>query len=135
MNLMPGRGLIDAARERVLTMYGGAIGQDRHKVITPALVLDIASTQRNIDQMAAELHGRHAGIRPHIKVHKSPDLARRQIAAGAVGLSTATVWEAIVMAEAGIDDLFVVNTVAEPDKVRVIAELARGRRVLCLRST
>ena len=60
-----------------------------------------------------------------MKVHKSPELARRQMAAGALGLCTATVWEAMVMFEAGIKDIFVVNTIAGPDKIRPLAELAR----------
>ncbi len=50
--------------------------------------------------------------------------------AGAVGLSMATVWEAAVLAAAGLDDLFVVNTVSHPDKIRLLAELARDRRIL-----
>jgi D-serine deaminase-like pyridoxal phosphate-dependent protein len=53
-----------------------------------------------------------------------------QSEAGAQGFSTATVWEAVVLAEAGCDDLFVVNTVAGPAKIGVLAALARERRVL-----
>ena len=71
-----------------------------------------------------------ATIRPHYKTHKSPDLARRQLQAGAGGLSMATVWEAAVLAAAGMDDLFVVNTVAHPAKLRLLAELARDHRIL-----
>jgi D-serine deaminase-like pyridoxal phosphate-dependent protein len=96
---------------------------------TPALVLDIDAAQRNIDHMASRLAELPAGIRPHIKVHKSPDLALRQMAAGALGLCTATVWEAMVMFEAGVDDLFVVNTIAGQDKIRALAELAREARI------
>jgi D-serine deaminase-like pyridoxal phosphate-dependent protein len=119
------------AYEQVQRDYGGAIGQRRDELITPALVLDIDAAQRNIDRMADELRelGR-ATIRPHYKTHKSPDVARRQVAAGAGGLSMATVWEADVLAAAGLDDLFVVNTVAHPDKMRVLAELARDHRIL-----
>jgi D-serine deaminase-like pyridoxal phosphate-dependent protein len=94
-------------------------------------VLDIDAAQRNIDRMARELAllgG--AAIRPHYKTHKSPDLARRQVDAGAGGLSMATVWEAAVLAAAGMDDLFVVNTVAHPGKLRVLAGLARDHRIL-----
>ncbi len=69
-------------------------------------------------------------IRPHIKVHKSIELAQLQVDAGAMGLSTATVWEATALAWGGLDDLFVVNTVSHPEKLRVLAELARGHRVL-----
>jgi D-serine deaminase-like pyridoxal phosphate-dependent protein len=129
---MPDSALIlQAAYEQVRSQYAAAIGQRRDQLITPALVLDIDAAQRNIDHMAAELRmlGR-ATIRPHYKTHKSPDLARRQLAAGAGGLSMATVWEAAVLASAGMDDLFVVNTVSHPAKIRVLAELARDHRIL-----
>ena len=130
MTLTPGRAaIIDAATKRVQAMYGGAVGRKRQELITPSLVLDVDALQRNIDRMAARIAELPAGIRPHIKVHKSPEIGRRQMAAGALGLCTATVWEAMVMFEAGIDDLFVVNTIAGPDKIRALAELARDARI------
>jgi D-serine deaminase-like pyridoxal phosphate-dependent protein len=121
--------LIGTATDRVKAMYGNAIGRRRQELVTPALVLDIDAAQRNIDRMASRIRELPAGIRPHIKVHKNPELARRQMAAGALGLCTATVWEAMVMFEAGIDDLFVVNTIAGPDKIKALAELARDARI------
>jgi D-serine deaminase-like pyridoxal phosphate-dependent protein len=123
--------LLQDSRDRVMRQYGAAIGRRRDELVTPALVLDVDAAQRNIDRMATEL--RRMGsttIRPHYKTHKSPDLARRQVQAGAGGLSMATVWEAAVLATAGLDDLFVVNTVSHPDKIRLLAELARDRRIL-----
>src|SRR6516162_3018175 len=124
-------GTLRDAYERARHEYGPAIGQRRDELITPALVLDVDAAQRNIDRMASELKqiGR-ATIRPHYKTHKSPDLARRQLEAGAGGLSMATVWEAAILAAAGMDDLFVVNTVAHPVKLRMLAELARDHRIL-----
>jgi D-serine deaminase-like pyridoxal phosphate-dependent protein len=123
--------ILQEAYDNVRREYAAAIGQRRDELITPALVLDVDAAQRNIDHMASELKrmGR-ATIRPHYKTHKSPDLARRQLQAGAGGLSMATVWEAAILAAAGMDDLFVVNMVAHPGKVRVLAELARDHRVL-----
>src|SRR5215831_5074480 len=123
--------ILPEAYERARQEYGEAIGQHREELVTPALVLDIDAAQRNIDHMAGELKqlGK-ATIRPHYKTHKSPDLARRQLQAGAGGLSMATVWEAAVLAAAGMDDLFVVNTVAHPAKLRTLAELARDHRIL-----
>jgi len=123
--------ILREAYDNVRREYAAAIGQRRDELITPALVLDVDAAQRNIDHMASELKriGR-ATIRPHYKTHKSPDLARRQLQAGAGGLSMATVWEAAILAAAGMDDLFVVNMVAHPGKVRVLAELARDHRVL-----
>ena len=123
--------LLPESRDRVMRQYGRAVGRRREELVTPALVLDIDAAQRNIDQMASELRRMgSATIRPHYKTHKSPDLARRQVHAGAAGLSMATVWEAAVLAAAGLDDLFVVNTVSHPDKIRLLAELARDHRIL-----
>jgi D-serine deaminase-like pyridoxal phosphate-dependent protein len=123
--------LLAQARDLVMRQYGQAVGRRRDELVTPALVLDIDAAQRNIDRMASELRRLgQATIRPHYKTHKSPDLARRQVQAGAGGLSMATVWEAAVLASDGFDDLFVVNTVAHPDKIRLLAELARDRRIL-----
>jgi D-serine deaminase-like pyridoxal phosphate-dependent protein len=123
--------ILKDAYEAVRQQYGQAIGLRREELITPALVLDIDAAQRNIDHMARELKRMGAAtIRPHYKTHKSPDLARRQVQAGAGGLSMATVWEAAVLAAAGMDDLFVVNTVAHPAKLRMLAELARDHRIL-----
>lgn len=74
---------------------------------TPFLVVDLARLEANIAAMAAL--GRHRGValRPHAKTHKSPAIARRQLAHGAVGLTVATVSEAEVFTAAGVRDLFV----------------------------
>jgi D-serine deaminase-like pyridoxal phosphate-dependent protein len=123
--------ILQESYDQVRRDYGAAIGRRRAELVTPALVLDIDAAQRNIDHMASELKQIGAAvIRPHYKAHKNPDIARRQVAAGAGGLSMATVWEAVVLAAAGFDDLFVVNTVAHPAKLRVLAELAREHRIL-----
>jgi D-serine deaminase-like pyridoxal phosphate-dependent protein len=123
--------ILQESYDRARQEYGGSIGQRRAELVTPALVLDIDAAQRNIDHMASELKSiGGATIRPHYKTHKSPDLARRQLAAGACGLSMATVWEAAILAAAGMDDLFVVNTVAHPAKLAALAELARDHRIL-----
>ena len=74
---------------------------------TPFLHVDIDQVQRNIDGMAD--WSRRSGIvlRPHAKTHKSIELARLQIAAGAVGITVATVGEAEVFAAAGFSDIFI----------------------------
>jgi D-serine deaminase-like pyridoxal phosphate-dependent protein len=116
--------------EEVLEWYGGSIGRRVEEVPTPALLLDLGAAERNIARMAAALEGLSCRIRPHVKTHKCAELAARQVAAGAIGISTATVSEAVALAWAGIDDLFVVNTISHPEKLRVLAGLARSRRVL-----
>jgi D-serine deaminase-like pyridoxal phosphate-dependent protein len=118
------------AKGRVRRAYGGAIGRGKDSLATPALLLDLEAAERNIRKMAERLRSLPAAIRPHIKAHKSPELARKQVEAGAIGISVATVWEAIVMARSGLDHIFVVNTVAGPEKIRALAMLARDTDVM-----
>jgi D-serine deaminase-like pyridoxal phosphate-dependent protein len=118
------RDVLRETTDRVRRDYGGAIGRHRAEVVTPALILDLPAAKRNIAHMADRLTSLGATIRPHIKVHKSPELSHLQVDAGAIGMSVATVWEAIVLVDAGLDHVFVVNTVAGPAKIRALAELA-----------
>lgn len=122
--------LLSATRERVLDEYGDEIGRDVTNVVTPALILDLPTASRNITHMAEEISKTRAGIRPHIKTHKSPDLAYIQQSHGILGLSTASVWEVVVMAAAGFDNIFLVNTVADPARIEALLEVARERNVM-----
>lgn len=74
---------------------------------TPVVVVDLDRVEARIAAMAAVMRERGVALRPHAKTHKSIELARRQLAAGAVGLTVATLGEAEVFADAGIGDLFV----------------------------
>ena len=89
---------ITSKRQVTLEDYRAAIGRSRHDLITPALVLDLDVARDNIRNMVEYMRTVSAKLRPHIKVHKSPEIARMQMEAGeVVGLTTATVWEAVVM--------------------------------------
>jgi len=128
--LAPAAGAIQETRDRVSHAYGSAIGRQRHELITPALILDLPAARRNIEKMANRLKTMPAKLRPHIKVHKSPELARMQVDAGAIGISTATVWEAIVMVRSGLDSIFIVNTIAGREKLAALAAIARDANVM-----
>src|SRR5438128_8046859 len=128
--LAPAVGAIQETRHRVSHAYGSAIGRHRHELITPALILDLPAARRNIEKMANRLKTMPAKLRPHIKVHKSPELARMQVDAGAIGISTATVWEAIVMVRSGLDSIFIVNTMAGREKLAELAAIARAAKVM-----
>src|ERR1700716_3621972 len=121
---------IQETRERVKLAYASAIGRRRRDVVTPALILDLPAARRNIAKMADRLKAMPAKLRPHIKVHKSPELARMQVDAGAIGISTATVWEAIVMVRSGLDSIFIVNTIAGREKLAALAAIARDANVM-----
>jgi D-serine deaminase-like pyridoxal phosphate-dependent protein len=120
---------VSSGRDRWVERYRNQIGRARHEVATPALLLDLDLAKRNIATMAEKFRDLPAELRPHVKVHKSVELARLQIEAGAIGVACATAWEAVAMAGGGIDDVLVANQVVQPDKVAAIAALARDHRI------
>ena len=115
-------------RSEVRRQYADCVGRPCGALPTPALLLDLATVRMNIAAMASWTRG-HAAIRPHVKVHKSPEIARLQIDGGAVGITCATVAEALAMADAGLEDILVANEVLDPDKLRLLAQVARACRV------
>ena len=111
--------------------YKSYIGRPRHDLITPALILDLDVARKNITNMAEYMSRVSAKLRPHIKVHKSPELGRMQMEAGeSIGLTTATVWEALVMVRGGIDDILIANEVVGEEKIRTLADLAREAHMI-----
>lgn len=107
-----------------LRLHGELIGRQgsRRQLNTPALIVDIDALDANIAAMAefARRHG--VALRPHAKTHKSADIARRQIAAGALGVCCAKLGEAEALAEAGIGGLHITSAVVAPQGIdRLIA--------------
>lgn len=117
--------IISEAHEKARALYHSALGRKRNELVTPALILDLEVMRQNLALMAERMKNKPAKLRAHIKVHKSPHIARMQIEAGAIGIGTATIWEAIVIARAGISDVFVINQVVGPEKIKAAAHLAR----------
>ena len=107
-------------------LHAHLIGQQgsRAALNTPVLVLDVAVLDRNIATMAALARARGVALRPHAKTHKSVDIARRQIAAGAIGQCCAKIGEAEVLADGGIEGLLVTSPVAAPQAIARLAALA-----------
>ena len=102
-----------------------AIGQSIHDLDTPALILDLDVSDRNIQQMAQFFSDRPAQLRPHFKNHKCSELAIRQIKAGsAVGMTCANMVEAEALARAGIDDILIANQILGREKIRRLVDLA-----------
>ncbi len=96
------------------------------EIPTPALVVDVDAMERNIRRMAEFFAESACKLRPHFKAHKTPAIARRQLAAGScTGLTCATVGEAeIVVAEQLTDDILIANQVVGPGKAARVAKLA-----------
>ncbi len=92
---------------------------------TPALVIDVAAMERNIRRMAEYFAAGPCRLRPHFKAHKTPEIARRQLAAGScTGLTCATVSEAEVAADL-CRDILIANEPVGPGKGERVAALAR----------
>jgi len=90
---------------------------------TPALVVSAPRLERNIARMAEASRAGGFALRPHAKTHKCVQIAERQLAAGAVGLTVATIGEAEAFADAGVSDLFI----AYPLWLRSVSRLTRSR--------
>jgi D-serine deaminase-like pyridoxal phosphate-dependent protein len=107
-----------------IDLHKNLIGRQgsRRALNTPALVIDRDALQRNIEAMAAFARGKGIALRPHAKTHKSIDIARMQMAAGAVGVCCAKLGEAEVLATGGINAILITSPVVTPQAIeRLIA--------------
>lgn len=98
-------------------------GMTEAEVQTPCLVLDLDALERNIAKMAAYAAHKGMRLRVHGKMHKSVDVARLQIGAGAVGVCCQKVSEAEVFARGGISDILVSNQIRDPAKIDRLARM------------
>jgi D-serine deaminase-like pyridoxal phosphate-dependent protein len=91
---------------------------------TPVVLIDLDAVDRNIARMQEGASAKGFRLRPHIKTHKLPFIAHRQLAAGAVGICCQKLGEAEVMAAAGIRDIFVTFPIVGRPKWQRAARLA-----------
>lgn len=91
---------------------------------TPSVVIDLDVVERNIVRTQAICDAAGVASRPHIKTHKNPDLAKRQIEAGAIGITCQKIGEAEVMAEAGIADIMISYNLIGEEKMARLARVA-----------
>jgi D-serine deaminase-like pyridoxal phosphate-dependent protein len=115
---------------------------------TPAAVIDLDRVERNIGRVQKLCDQAGVANRPHIKTHKSPVIARMQLAAGATGITCQKLGEAEVMADGGIDDILIsynllgeakigrlgtllkrVTVTAAADNPTVVAALAQAGKI------
>ncbi len=109
-------------------LHAHLIGQQggRKAFNTPVLVIELDALERNIATMARFAKDRGLALRPHAKTHKSVDIAKRQLAAGAVGVCCAKLGEAEAMADGGIGAILITSpVVSAPAIERLIALNAR----------
>src|ERR1700676_1007199 len=100
------------------------IGQAKSALDTPALLVDLDVLEANIARIAAACRTYGVAWRPHSKAHKTPEIAKLQIAAGAIGVTCAKLGEAEVMATAGNRDILIANQIVGPIKIGRLVQLA-----------
>jgi D-serine deaminase-like pyridoxal phosphate-dependent protein len=91
---------------------------------TPAVIVDLDVMDQNLSRMADYCRNHQLLLRPHTKTHKIPELAKRQLASGATGITVAKLGEAEVMLNAGITDILIAYPIVGPQKARRLAQLA-----------
>jgi D-serine deaminase-like pyridoxal phosphate-dependent protein len=112
-----------------MTSPRDCIGRPVEALATPALLIEADVLEHNLAAMRDCVAGRPVAYRPHTKSHKSPVLAKMQIAAGARGVCCAKLGEAEVMVAGGVIDVHVTTPVAGPDKARRLASIACSGRL------
>ncbi|MFT3788804.1 MAG: alanine racemase [Tepidisphaeraceae bacterium] len=108
------------------------LGAPLDEIDTPALVLDLDAFERNLQSMARFCASAGVRLRPHAKTHKCVEVAKRQIALGAVGQCCQKVSEAEVLVNGGIGDVLVSNEVVGERKLDRLASLSQRATIgLC----
>jgi len=96
----------------------------RERLETPALVLDLEALEYNIAELAGHAARNNYKLRPVAKIHKSIEIARRQVAAGALGQCCATLAEAEILVDAGVPGVFLFTSVVTPGKIERLVRVA-----------
>lgn len=92
---------------------------------TPCIVIDVDKARRNLIRMQQEADRCSCALRPHVKTHKMPLFARMQVELGAKGITCAKVSEAEVMADGGLQDIFIAYPMVGEHRIRRAIALSR----------
>jgi len=110
-------------------MRSGWIGAEIQHLDTPVLLLDLDALHRNIARMAEFSRATGCHVRPHVKSHKTPRVARMQIDAGAIGVTCSKLGEAEVMVAGGINNILISTELVGESKLARLRSLARHANI------
>ena len=102
----------------------------KQELDTPALLVDLNRMEANLERMAGFFRTVPAKLRPHFKNHKCPDLAARQLDAGAIGITCATLREAECLVHHGIRSVLLANEIVDSARILRFVDLARRADVI-----
>src|SRR3977135_989577 len=106
-----------------------SVGISLEEIDTPALVLDLDALEGNLLRMADAAKESGVRLRPHAKSHKCAEIARAQIAAGAIGVCSQKVSEAEALVAGGVADVLVTNEIVGARKVERLGVLVQPEEV------
>ena len=106
------------------------IGIPKEEIDTPALLIDVDIMEANIQKMAGFFKTVNADLRPHVKTHKTPIIAHKQMEAGAIGMTCAKLGEAEAMIHAGIRDVLIANQIVGKQKIARLINLAKHSEIM-----
>ena len=106
------------------------IGRHKTELDTPALLINLDKMEANIQKMADYFNNVSTELRPHLKTHKTPIIAHKQIAAGAIGITCAKLGEAEAVIHAGIRDVLIANQIVSPHKIARLINLAKHSEIM-----
>lgn len=107
-----------------------AAGLSKFAIDTPALLVDLDVMEQNIAAIASICRANRVAWRPHVKSQKTIEIVRKELAAGAIGITCAKLGEAEVFAAAGIRDILIANQIVGPAKMSRLVALARSAEVI-----
>jgi len=105
---------------------GEVVGKHRYELDTPCLLIDAARLKKNLRIMQESVSGAVKELRPHAKTHKCSTIAQLQLDAGAVGVCTAKLAEAEVLARRGVERILITGPVVLPLKGERLLNLVEG---------
>jgi len=114
-----------------MMMFEEIIGKHKTEIDTPALLLDMGAVERNIKKMADFFSDKPCKLRPHVKTHKLPLIAHKQIEAGAIGITCAKLGEAKIFLEAGMKDVLIANEIVGAVKIERLVNLSGYGNLIC----
>lgn len=115
----------ERTREEIEKRLSSDKAVHKDELPTPSLVLDLDPFESNLRKMSGHARETSINLRPHAKTHKCPDVAKRQIQGGALGVCTATIQEAEAMAEAGIRGILITSEMVGRNKTERVVRLTR----------
>ncbi len=101
------------------------IGKSKWDLDSPALCVDLDKMEQNIKAVHTRLKNTRVGVRPHVKTHKCPAIAKMQVAAGAVGVCAAKLSESEVMLTNGINSVLMTGVNISVPKIKKAMELRK----------